>query len=596
MLIAAAFLLATGACSVRPALSIAVASWVTAAAALGVGVRLVGQISREAVDHLHDAIASSPIPSMYVSMTGAFLEANDAFVDLVGWSRGELVDMTAFDVGHPDETEHLRASLSALSAATPNTKISTRCVTRTGAETVSDISMSLVRLGGRPAVFAQIEDHTAEMAARSALEHDQLHDRLTGLPNRALLLDRMERSLRSGRRGLVLLVDLDEFRTLNDTIGHDGGDRLLEAVGTRLEAIAEPPATVARLGGDEFAVFTELSATSQPTDMAALVVDSIRRPVRVDGRRQVVTASVGVATGSSDDSASDLVRDAEVAMYRAKTNGRDRFETFDPTMLRRIEERRAAEADLRRGIAAGEMVAHFQPVHDVGSGTLLGFEALARWHHPRRGVLQPDSFIPLAEATGADLHLGDSILEQSISQIARWNAAGLDVSVSVNATARQMADAEFVGTIADLLRRHGVSPSRLGVEITETTMFESADLASVLEQLRALGVELVLDDFGTGYSSLSLVRDHAVDVVKIDRSFILGLEEGGAAIAEAILGLGRALGIAVVGEGVETVDHLNWLRERGCDRSQGYFHGRALGVSDATRYAIDALIECGVRT
>ena len=428
-----------------------------------------------------------------------------------------------------------------------------------------------------------LNDSSALEAVQRAYDdavHRANHDELTGLPNRALVLDRIEtavrRGARSGEQVTLLFIDLDRFKSINDSLGHSVGDEVLITVASRLAACVRGGDTVGRLSGDEFVVVCDEISATEAMRLAERVANALAVPIPLYGRDLVLTASIGIATGCPDQRAEDVIRDADVAMYRAKEQGIGRVEVFDESiraaMLARIE----MEHDLRLAIAEGDLRLHYQPVVDTDSGETFALEALVRWQHRTRGLLAPDVFIPLAEDAGLIVPLGRWVLSEACRQIAEWQAeqsplAGL--RISVNLSARQFADPGLVALITGELAAAGVPASSLGLEITESVLMEEAEVAvETLRLLKQLGVHLAIDDFGTGYSSLAYLQMFPVDAIKIDRSFVWSLDtdRNGRIIVDAIVSLARALGLDVVAEGVETESQLAVLRGLRCGSLQGY--------------------------
>ena len=425
-------------------------------------------------------------------------------------------------------------------------------------------------------------DVTAQIAAEQALVQQALHDSVTGLANRVALMDRLQQAMvslerRPGRVGLVF-VDLDDFKDVNDAFGHDAGDRVLVEVGRRLSEVARRADTVARLGGDEFVLL--LSYLHDDADVRLIcdrVAKAIRAPLKVDARELQVTGSVGVVT--TDDPLMDpgeLVRRADVAMYAAKRAGRNRFELFDPDAHTPSESRSGLAVELSGAIGRGELFVLYQPLFRLEDGALSGAEALVRWRHPQRGIVPPADFIPLAEERGMIGEIDSFVLDEACRQLAAWQAAG-EVSdefvISVNVSGRQLRDRELVDRVAASLERHGIAAARLCLEITETALIgELGDANRVLESLSALGVRLALDDFGTGYSTLVHLQELRADILKIDRSFISRLGKGSrdSEIIAAVTAMAHALGMTVVGEGIETDSQLDNLVAMACDEGQGY--------------------------
>ena len=427
------------------------------------------------------------------------------------------------------------------------------------------------------------------------LRHRALHDPLTGLPNRALALDRLEGALarrrRDGRAVAVLMADLDQFKLVNDSLGHKAGDDLLVALAPRLQDAVRPSDTIAHLGGDEFLVVCEqLDGVHEAIRVAERVAQAINQPIVLAAGEHFITASIGIALADSAAAApEDLLRDADAAMYRAKERGRGRYELFDDVLRRRVLLRMRTEGELRRGIAHGELRLVYQPVVELAGGTVAAVEALVRWQHPDRGLLSPADFIPVAEDSGLIGALGDWVLDTACRDVAAWQRRfprDAPLHVCVNASPRELAHPAFPARVADLMERHGVAAGSLGLEITESVLMEEA-LAPVtmLASLREYGLGLLLDDFGTGYSSLAYLKRFPLDVLKIDRSFVAGLgrDEEDSAIVAAIVQMARALGLTVVAEGVERSEQLERLRELGCDRVQGFLLAEPMPADQVDR-------------
>jgi diguanylate cyclase (GGDEF)-like protein len=416
------------------------------------------------------------------------------------------------------------------------------------------------------------------------IRHDALHDALTGLPNRALLLERLSdaiaRADAEGRSLALFFLDVDHLKVLNDTLGHEAGDELLRAIGPRLRAVLRPEDTIARFGGDEFAVLCEsVGDEAHALRVAERLVRAFARPFEVRGEPRFCSTSVGVVVSDPNGSRgpAELLSDADAALYRAKERGRGRHEVFDVGLRDRTTARLRIEADLRRALEAGDQLwVAYQPYYALRDVTVSGVEALLRWDHPERGPIPPAEFIPVAEDSGLIVELGELVLRTACREVARLRAEGTapELAVSVNISARQMALTGMPGLVGAVLREAGLDPVALALEITEGVLLEdTAATAETLQALRRLGVRLLLDDFGTGYSSLAYLRRHPIDALKIDRAFVADLGEDGegdAAIVQAIVGMAKALGMQVVPEGVETAGQLRRLTALGCEFAQGY--------------------------
>jgi diguanylate cyclase (GGDEF)-like protein len=420
----------------------------------------------------------------------------------------------------------------------------------------------------------------AEELARMAF-----HDALTGLPNRALLLDRLEQALlrnnRHARPVAVLFIDLDNFKLVNDSLGHDAGDCLLRRAAERLRGAVRAEDTLARFGGDEFVVLLEEHAEAAEALAAAeRMATALRCPIEIEGRSMVVDASFGVAvSGPGRDRPADLLRDADLALYRAKTEGKARSALFEPGLETAAVRRLDLENDLRRAIEAGEFRLFYQPIVELVSGELVGWEALVRWQHPQRGLVPPSEFIPVAEETGLIVRLGQWVLEEACRQSRRWQPQpdSRPLVMSVNLSARQFQQPSLIDGVKRALDLAGVVPGSLKLEITESVVMQDVNAASAtLEALAAIGVRVAIDDFGTGYSSLAYLKRFPIETLKIDRSFVNTIVDDvqDAAIVASVVALAKTLNLTVTAEGVESLSQQHRLIELGCDLGQGYLFGR----------------------
>jgi diguanylate cyclase (GGDEF)-like protein/PAS domain S-box-containing protein len=418
-------------------------------------------------------------------------------------------------------------------------------------------------------------------SAQAQLLHEATHDALTSLPNRRLFLDRSAQALRrlerTRRSVAVLFVDLDRFKAINDSLGHDAGDRLLNLLADRLGRVMRPSDTLARFGGDEFTILCEdLHGTDEAIAIAERIRQALAEPVTLDGHRITVTASIGIAhTDDPRCAPLELVENADAAMYRSKHSGGNRQELFRSSMRQEARQALATVQGLREAVASRQLEVHYQPIIDLTSGRITGAEALVRWNHPVHGIMRPAYFIPLAEETGLIEPIGTLVLHEACRQATRWRAVlGDDFTMSVNVSARQLVSDDFSQTVRSALRQAGTPPSSIQLELTETGLMESSPhTIATLHELTDLGVRLAIDDFGTGYSSLTYLKRFPIHVIKVDRSFVSGLGEDADdhAIVAAVVDLAHELGFASVAEGVETNEQLEVLQRLGCDEAQGYY-------------------------
>ena len=494
---------------------------------------------------------------------------------------------------HPDDRSALITALRDLRSRPAGSIVTVKCRIRHADGAWRHLEIVGNNLLNDPNVEGLVltaRDVTERQALEDQLRHQAFHDSLTGLANRALFANRVEHALiRSARRGAplaVLYLDLDDFKTINDTIGHADGDDLLVTVADRLRASLRMGDTAARLGGDEFAVLLdELTDDTEALVVAERILAALQPPFVLQGREVTTGASIGIAISDLGGSADDLLRNADVAMYMAKSQGKNRCVTFAPEMHRRIIERLGLRHDLQRALDdGGELHLRYHPVVDLGSGTLAGFEALVRWTHPERGLISPADFIPLAEETGLIVPLGRWVLEEAIGAARRWEREhGGGLFLTVNLSGRQLAEASLTDDVARALAESGFAPGRLILEITESVLLTDSDaVVTQLEDLRRLGVRLAVDDFGTGYSSLAYLRRFPVNILKIDKSFVdqVDTSSEGVALTRAIVDLAKGLGLRTIAEGIERVDQAAALWDLGCRLGQGFHFFRPLTTSE----------------
>lgn len=523
---------------------------------------------------------------------------------VLGYEPAALIGTRLIDLAHPDDA----ARVAALCRRTTRSYAATSVVEwrmrrRDGSYVYAEtISSDLLENDAVRGFVLTSRDVTERRVLEDQLRHQAFHDPLTDLANRALFADRVQHALarRSGRSDFpaILFLDLDDFKAVNDSLGHSGGDVLLRSVGRRLRDCIRSEDTAARLGGDEFGILLDgTGGESEAREVAGRIMTEIARPFAVDGREVVVSASIGIAQGSSSSAdASDLLRNADVAMYMAKDRGKSGCEVFDPSAHRALRDRISLKTDLKRAVADEEFSLRYQPVLDLGTGEVSGVEALIRWERPDHGVVSPADFIPVAEETGLVVPMGAWVLEEACSQLASWRAdrPGAELSMSVNLSARQLQHPEIVEHVESALRKSGIAPSSLTLEITESVLMDDTEkVLSTLRALKALGVQLAIDDFGTGYSSLSYLHQFPFDILKIDKAFIGRHGDGKdeSPLVRAIVELARTLGLRTVAEGIESQEQLDKLQDLRCDLGQGYLFAAPLNGPAAGEFLSSRLTE-----
>ncbi|MHB8666176.1 MAG: bifunctional diguanylate cyclase/phosphodiesterase [Burkholderiales bacterium] len=554
---------------------------------------------QRAVDELRiAAIAFESQESMFVTDANAnILRVNKAFTQSTGYSAEEVVGQTPrlLSSGRHDSAFYERLWDSVKRTGSWQGEIWDR---RKNGEIFPKLLTITAVMSEAGAVTHYVGTHidiTDIKRAQDEIRHLAFYDHLTQLPNRRLLLDRLQQALassaRSGRRGAALLIDLDDFKTLNDTLGHDKGDLLLQQVGQRLSTCVREDDTVARLGGDEFVVLLEgLSestgeAATQTESVGEKVLAALNAPYFLDGIERHSTPSVGVTLFSGHQVAIDeLLKQANLAMYQAKAAGRNTLRFFDPTMQSIVADRAVLAADLREALSQQQLVLYYQP-QVIGDRRLTGAEALVRWRHPRRGMVSPAEFIPLAEETGLILALGQWVLQTACIQLARWASqpGTADLLLAVNVSAKQLQQADFVDQVLEVLASTGANPNRLKLELTESLLVSNVEISiAKMTALKAHGVGFSLDDFGTGYSSLFHLKRLPLDQLKIDQSFVrdILINPNDAAIAKMIIALAESLGLSVIAEGVELEAQREFLARHGCHAYQGYLFSRPLPLGE----------------
>jgi diguanylate cyclase (GGDEF)-like protein/PAS domain S-box-containing protein len=542
---------------------------------------------RESESRYASTVELAAVGIAHIDEGGRFVWTNGKLLELLGYSSDELGDLTIWDVSHPDDlhvTDDDRAKLHT--GAIASLKAEKRYLRRDG-ETIWVRITSAVRRGADGAPLydvSVVEDITDRKRAEERVQYLATHDKLTGLPNRTLfgeLLDHaLERARRRDRHCALLFIDLDRFKIVNDSLGHEAGDLLLKEMARRLSGCMRSSDALARLGGDEFVVLLEeLADASQAAEVAKKLLSSVLTPVEIMGHECRVTASIGVALYPQDARDSQtLMKHADMAMYVAKEEGKNNFQHYSRHSSPMSVERLVLETHLSHALERREFTVQYQPKVDMRTGAIKGAEALLRWWNPQLGAVSPTQFIPVAEDSGLIVPIGKWVLKTACEQNVAWQRRGLEpIVMSVNMSPRQFKDPALLDDIAGVLAETGMPAGWLEIEITESMIMHNVELAAAkAEAMRALGVRLAIDDFGTGYSSLSQLKRFPIDTLKVDRSFVRDIPNNAEdrAITEAIIALGKALGVTVVAEGVETAEQRDFLRDNACDEMQGFYFSR----------------------
>jgi diguanylate cyclase (GGDEF)-like protein/PAS domain S-box-containing protein len=559
---------------------------------------------QESEERFRSAFDYAAIGMALVSAEGRWLQVNRSLCAILGYSEEEMLGMSFQDITHPDELASVGAHVrQMLEGRAPTCQTEKRYLHKDGHVVWIYLSISRVA-GGHEAgarLIFQIQDITDRKQAEQRLLHDAFHDVLTGLPNRALFIDRLERVIvhtnrRPGYRFAVLFVDLDRFKLINDTMGHLAGDDLLVGIARRLERCLRQEDTVARFGGDEFAILLDgVQDVRDATRVAERINYELALPFRVGRREVAASASIGIALSASGyEKPEDVLHDADAAMYRAKASGRSRYEVYDTDMHSRVLAQLQLEVDLRVAVERQEIVVHYQPIVSLDEGIVLGLEALVRWQHPARGLLAPADFLPLAEQTGVTVDIGWLVLREACTRMRAWSDhfpyEDFDITIGVNLSMRQFLQPDLLARIDEILSSTGADPTKLRLEVPENVLLENPDLAtSLLAKLGQRGVRVLIDDFGTAATSLAFLQRVPIAGIKIDRSFVTSMDRDPfcLGLVQTTIALANSLSIDAIAEGVETLEQLQELRALGARQGQGFLFSEPLDAAAAGDLVLD---------
>jgi diguanylate cyclase (GGDEF)-like protein/PAS domain S-box-containing protein len=550
------------------------------------------RVRRAAETRFEIGFAQVGIGAAIVDLDGVPMRVNPAVCSLLGRPAELLVGRRWTDYTHPDDAPLWEAVLARVAAGHDTHEDERRYVRPDGSVVWASTHSTLVRGdSGQPQyVFTQLQDISERKRMEGELAHQALHDALTGLPNRALLADRLVHGLAgSRRRGSqlgVMFLDVDHFKVINDLLGHTRGDELLLQAAGRIARAIRPGDTVARFGGDEFVVVCDDVSVAVSEQVGRRILEAVSEPFLIGDETINITVSLGIALADESATPESLLRDSDIAMYRAKVRGRGRIDLFDEALRSTAKQRVATESALHHALERQEFSVHYQPVVDLRSGAMVSAEALLRWEHPGRGFVSPAEFIPIAEETGHIVPIGAWVLEQACRDLVGWQGTEPSMSVAVNLSVRQVLASDVAGLVEKVLERTQARPTDLCLELTESLFMEDVEyFGRTLAGLKSVGVRLAIDDFGTGYSSLSYLKRFPFDAVKVDRAFVegLGTDPHDSALVAAIVAMADALGLEVTAEGVETREQLANLKRLQCGRAQGFYLARPLPAADISR-------------
>jgi diguanylate cyclase (GGDEF)-like protein/PAS domain S-box-containing protein len=548
------------------------------------GHYLAEQAIRDSEERMRK-FAAATSEGIFFHKNGLLTDVNEALCAIVGYAREEMIGRNTLEFvpaeRHQEVADYIRAGLE--------TPYESEVIHSDGRRIPVEMVGKTLRVGDEASRLGVLRDITDRRRAEERIAYLAHHDVLTGLPNRTQLVERLDITLalakRHGNGVAILFLDLDHFKTVNDSLGHAAGDALLKEIATRIRALLREADVVARLGGDEFLiVLPDLESAGDAANVAGKLIAAISGPAMLEGRPVYVSPSIGISIYPRDGAnADELVRAADAAMYSAKENGRGNYQFFAPGLARAAHEALIKEAKLREALLRGEFVLHYQPQMNVKDNKLIGIEALIRWRHPELGLLEPGEFVSFAEGRGLIIPIGQWVLAEACKQNRAWQAAGAPaVPVAVNVSAVQFRRGNLVAEVGRILDESGLDGRYLELELTESVLMDQAQAIDTLDGLRNLGVSLAIDDFGTGYSSMSYLKRYPIDKLKIDRSFVTDLltDPDDVAITRAIINMGQALNLTLIAEGVEKKQQLSLLRDFGCDEYQGYLSSLPLPADE----------------
>ncbi|HEY2630412.1 MAG TPA: EAL domain-containing protein, partial [Usitatibacter sp.] len=566
---------------------------------------------KESESRFHSAFSHAAIGMALVTTEGKFIQANKSFSDMLGRNPTDMLTSNIEELVHPEDQGALQSPVDKLvkgELTTVHTEI--RGKHRDGSDVWMSLNVSLARdwQFRTHNLIVQAQDVSARRRAEAELYHNAYHDALTQLSNRVHFDEQLNRAIarvqrHPDQRFAVMYLDFDRFKVVNDSLGHKAGDELLVNVARRLKAMLRETDVLARLGGDEFAILVEdMNRERDAVELAERIHKELEKPVHLGHMDVAITASIGITFSTNNyHSSDDIIRDADIAMYKAKSKGKAQYALFDSSQHAHVSAQLQLETELRKALGKGQIYLEYQPICTLKDSRLVGFEALARWNHPERGLLEPSMFIPVAEETGLIVPLGNWVLAEACRQMLAWQSIreGSTLRMSVNVSSLQLSHPDFVSHVSRSLQAAEMKPAQLTLEVTESVLMNGIENGvNTLTALRQMGVQLSIDDFGTGYSSLSYLATLPIDALKVDRSFIdkMSRDAEGGEIVKAIFKLGQALSKEVYAEGIETSAQLALLRELGCEFGQGFLLSRPVNAERAGGIlaANDAGLKSGV--